>query len=317
MKSFNSRFTRWLSVFLVLALCGTADAWEWTRRQVDRDSLRLGEPLTLSLSVKAQPGEAVRWPLPGKAQLKGWRLLGADSLKDESTADGRQLSRVLALSRYQLGRAPLPELGPAGSDSLSPDSLVVWVVSQLPDSAQPADILEPAALPHSLGWWLGRIAVVLAALGLIAWLWSWWRKRQARPAVEAIIPPDPWRDFEAELERVQQLGLWRVQRTEEHYALLSLALRGLLEDCLGLPCRERSTDELRQVLRDSPLGDGDLAELLRLLEENDWVKYARRWPDPEIAGQQVERYRGWASTHREQLLERHRTLLAQQAGARP
>jgi len=303
----------WLALLWQLP---AARAWQWEDRHTESDSLRLGDPVRLSLTVSAAAGETVSWPLPGREVLGGWRLLGADSLKEENTIQGRRITRVLSLARYTLGEALLPTPGPLNADSTAQvDSLRVTVIATLPDSAQAADILEPARLAHSLGWWVIRIALGLAAALLLCWAWRRWRSRVARPKDQPPVPPDPWRDFEAALARIEVAALWRVQRTEEHYAELSLALRGLLEDCLGLPCRERSTEELRDLLRDTPLNEGDLAELLRLLEENDWVKYARRWPDGETSARQVERYRAWALLRREVLLERHRLLLSRHGEA--
>lgn len=290
--------------------------WQWESASLEPDSLLLGQPALLTMSVLAQAGEDLRWPLPEKAQWEGWRVLGVDSLLEESTPQGRRLTRVVRLARYQLGEAVLPLHGPLGSDSLAVDSLRALVLAQLPDSAQAADILEPESLAHTLWWWLSRAAVAVLALLLVGWAWRRWRRRGPKEKLPPPIPPDPWRDFEEELERIDQLGLWRVDRTEEHYARLSLALRGLLEDCLGMPCRERSTEELRILLRDSPLGEGDLAELLRVLEENDWVKYARRWPEGEECARQVGRYRAWAAQRRPLLLERHQQRLAMLAAPR-
>ncbi len=295
----------------LLLFTPNARAWQWSQRQVEKDSLLLGESLRLRLSVLAAPGEELRWPLPGKAQLGGWRLLGADSLVEETRPEGRLVTRVLQVARYRLGEAALPTPGPAGGDSLQVDSLRVMLLSQLPDSAQAADILEPSALPHSLWWWLSRAGALLALLLAAWWAWRRWKARGVVEKAPVIVPADPWKDFEAELLRIDELGLWRVDRTEEHYARLSLALRGLLEDCLGLPCRERSTEELRSLLRESPLSDGDLAELLRLLEENDWVKYARRWPQGDECSRQSARYRAWAELRRGALKERHQQILAQ------
>lgn len=291
-------------------------SWQWDEARLEPDSLLLGQPALLTLSVLAQAGEDLRWPLPEKTHWEGWRVLGVDSLKEENTPQGRRLTRVVRLARYQLGEAALPLHGPMGSDSLKVDSLRAVVLAQLPDSAIAADILEPDSLAHGLWWWISRGALVVLALLLAVWTWRRWRRRGPSVKVPPPISPDPWRDYEEELERIDQLGLWRVDRTEEHYARLSLALRGLLEDCLGLPCRERSTEELRPLLRDTPLSEGDLAELLRLLEENDWVKYARRWPDGGECERQVERYRAWAGQRRPLLLERHQQRLATLASLR-
>ncbi|MFA7331430.1 MAG: hypothetical protein WC326_10195 [Candidatus Delongbacteria bacterium] len=307
-------FLWWAGLLLGLAVVG-ARAWEWQSATVDRDSLTLGDPLTLSLSVTAAPAEAVDWPLPRPEQLGGWRLLGADSLAEQTEGGTRTLTRRLRLARFRLGPAPLPTPGPLldGQPAIG-DTLRLEVLATLPDSAQPADILEPGRLRHGWRWWLLRAGALLVLGGLAVWAWRRWRRTARLEPGGPALPPDPWQDFLAELARIEERALWRAGQVESHYADLSLALRGLLEDCLGLPCRERSTDELRAVLRDSPLTDGDLQELLRLLDENDWVKYARQWPAAETCARQSGRYLGWAEARRELLLERHRQR--QEAAAR-
>ncbi|MDP2359848.1 MAG: hypothetical protein Q8O14_03730 [bacterium] len=299
------------AVLMAILLGGSPlPAWEWASITLERDSLTLGDPLTLTIRVAAAPGELVDWPLPGRELLGGWRLLGADSLRTEEGAEGRLLMRTLRLARFQLGPAPLPVPGPwrEGRPALG-DTLRLEILGTLPDDAQAADILEPGRLAHGMGWWLARLGLVLLAALAAGLGWRWWRRAGQAPA-EPPLPPDPWQDFLDCLGAIQERGLWRRGEVETHYGDLSLALRGLLEDCLDLPCRERSTEELRELLRGSALDGGDLEALFLLLEENDWVKYARRWPAAETCARQVERYQQWAVPRKEKLLARHRALLA-------
>lgn len=308
-------------ILLLLLVAANARAWEWRSARVDQDSLTLGDPVTLILSVSAQHGEDVVWPLPAPEQLGGWRLLGADSLSDSTTTSERILTRRLVLARFSLGAAPLPTPGPwlDGQPALG-DSLPLQILATIPDSTQtPAALLEPARLRHDWRWWLSRLGAGALLALLLAWAWRRWRRSARLQPGGPELPPDPWQDFQDELQRIEGRALWRAGQVESHYADLSLALRGLLEDTLGLPCRERSTEELRLVLRDSPLTDGDLQELLRLLDENDWVKYARQWPDSNTCAAQIPRYLAWAQARRERLEERHRERLEarQRAVAEP
>lgn len=307
----RSRLRHALPALLLAALLAPRlAAWEWAGVTVDRDSLRLGDPLVLTLKVRAAAGERVDWPLPARAELGGWRLLGADSL-EEAEGGERLLARRLQVARYTLGPAPLPVPGPLrGRERAFGDTLRLEILASLPDTTRtPADILAPGRMPYGWRWWAAWAALA-AALAAAAWLGlRWWRRRVLAPPPELVLPPDPWHDFLARMGQIEARGLWRSGQVESHYAGLSLALRGLLEDCLGLPCRERSTEELRGLLVDTPLDDADLAELFRLLEENDWVKYARRWPDAETCARQVERYQKWALLRRDRLLARHRALL--------
>lgn len=306
------RMTRWPLLLWALLLPAASQAWTWHERRIDPDSLLLGQPLTLHLEVEAAPGEPVDWPLPTTEQLAGWRLVEADSLAERQEDGLRLLSRRLVLARFQLGEAPLPLPGPvAGDPAARPDTLRPVVLASLPDSVDAkADILAPEALRHGWRWWAARLAALLLAAGAAVWAWRRWRGRARPETVAPPLPPDPWADFLRESEGVDGLGLWLAGRTDEHFARHSLVLRGLLEDCLGLPCRERSTEELRVLLRDTPFSDGDLRELWRLLDENDQVKYARRWPDAAACAALSGRYRSWAEGRRDLLLERHRQRLA-------
>ena len=311
----STRTRRFLALLLLsLLLPAVARAWAWRTLQADPDSLLLGQPFTLQLEVEAALDEQVAWPLPAAEQLAGWRLLEADSLAERQEGDRRVLSRRLVLARFQLGEAALAVPGPLSPDPAAPpDTVRPVVLASLPDSVtEKADILAPASLRHGWRWWAARLAVLALLAGAAAWAWRRWRRRVRPESVAPPLPPDPWADFLREAAHIDGLGLWHAGRTEEHFALHSLALRGLLEDCLGLPCRERSTGELRLLLRDTPFSDGDLHELWRLLEENDQVKYARRWPDGAACAALSGRYRTWAEGRRELLLERHRQRLERQ-----
>jgi len=308
-----------LALLLVAACAPTARAWSWRSVKAEPDSLLLGQPLTLHLEIHVAEGEAPLWPLPAPEQLAGWRLLEADSLVERREEGTRILVRRLLLTRFRLGEAPLPVPGPLVDGAQdSPDTLWPVLLASLPDSVTgKADILAPGAMSRGWRWWALRLGVLALLAALAAHAWRRWRRRR-RVADEAPpVPPDPWSDFLRRQEQMDELGLWRAGRTEEHFAGHSLALRGLLEDCLGLPCRERSTEELRLLLRDTPFSDGDLHELWRLLEENDRVKYARRWPDGAACAALSGRYRAWAERQRETLGERHRRRLAEAGEPRP
>jgi hypothetical protein len=185
------------------------------------------------------------------------------------------------------------------------------VESSLPDTgkAELRDIAPPA--PVATRWRWGRITLALATLialaaGVVVWVRRPKRAVTPVPVLEPSIPPE-----EAALAALRELereSLAARGQVKEHYARLSLVLRGYLERRFRFPAVESTTDEIRESLARSPvLRDEESRNLFALLEEADLVKFARHDPGLGAAGDALARGRRWIETR----------LAARRAAARP
>jgi hypothetical protein len=113
-----------------------------------------------------------------------------------------------------------------------------------------------------LPWLLLAAAIIAATL-----LWWAWRRYRNRPQA----PVDPYVRAQGEFERIERMGLLEADRGAEYLALMVDAAREYL--AARVPGVRRS-DTTSELLRAMQPHDGVEADLPRLLERADLVKFA-------------------------------------------
>jgi hypothetical protein len=144
----------------------------------------------------------------------------------------------------------------------------VFVKSVLPADTSlriPKPARPPIVLPV-INWllWLGLLAAAIAAV--LLW-WAWWRWRN-RPKP----PIDPYARAQQEFARIEARHLLEDGQYAEYFATMVDVTREYL--AARVPGVRRS-DTTTELLRAMKPGAGAEAELPRLLEQADLVKFAR------------------------------------------
>jgi hypothetical protein len=239
------------------------------------DTVRIGDPFTVSVRVRAPAGAAIEFPA-GPDSTSAVQLIDPRTVR--TTADTAALDQTATyrLAAWDIGPQPI-ELGDvivtgAGADRrISVGRPSVFVRSVLPaDSTQrvpkPARPLVDQGIPR---WWLWALIATAVALALIA-LWWWWRRRpEAPPAIE-----DPLAVAEREFARVEALRLIEAGESGRHVALMIDVLRDYLAARHAAAPLSHTTSELTRALHLEP--SVPLERLSRLLDEADLIKFARR-----------------------------------------
>lgn len=175
---------------------------------LDPDSVHVGEPFTLGLTITlAAPGE-VRFPavLPVDDPLE---QRGPVSIR--SDGEGREWRAYYPLAAWRTGSHPLPaveaslETPERTSRPLTVRGPTVHVVSLIPAAMDDPQLRDarPYLRARTFPWWL---LALLGAVALAAW---WWRRRAASP-VAAGASPVPGSLALAELARLREA--WRAGR---------------------------------------------------------------------------------------------------------
>ena len=257
---------------------------------------RLGDPLTLTLTVESAPEVAVEMPAFGEA-------LGRFSIvnftpKQELAADGS----AVASQRYTLqapmsGKQRIPALRIEYLDrrqnpdndqyrELLSDTLSVTVASVLPEG-EVLDELRPARAalaetPDSVAkqyWPLALALVVLTGGGLLGFAW-WQRYAEARARMTA---------YDRALQRLSRLeeqGLPDATAADAWYVELSDIVRRYLEDQYGLRAPELTSEEFLQEAQRSEAMTPVQRELMPVfLEQCDRVKFAAYSPEQSESGE--------------------------------
>ncbi len=262
-------------------------------------SPRLGDPLVLTLEVKAAAGVTVEMPAFGDA-------LGRFAIVDfaprrEETADG-----VLSAQRYTLqvsasGRHRIPRLRVEFVDErdgrdpkpreLLTDELGFQVASVLPDG-EAATELRPARPPlkELEGPWLRRHWPWLAggggaAAALTAAVVMWLRRAEQRARLTAFDRAV------ARLERLRRAGLPEQSGMDAWYVELSDIVRRYIEERFALRAPEQTTEEFLLEAGRSALSRPHRELLSAFLETCDRVKFARYSPGARESQQALDEAR--------------------------
>ncbi len=254
------------------------------------DTVRLGEPVTLTWRVWLPKGSVATFPArPADDSLHHWT--GWTTTTRDLKGEYREHRLVASHQTFALGlvEVPGPPLrftipGEEPRDGRFPTVRFVVTPTVPQDGEEPPlrDLHGLVPPPWWATWpWLW-IAVGLAALALVAFLvWRWRRRRPAAAPAVAAAPGAPLEAPEVEARRrlaaLRARGLPEAGRTYEHGTELADLLRRYVERRFGSPQPGYTTGELARHL--SARGEArpdDVTALRGILEACDLTKFARR-----------------------------------------
>jgi hypothetical protein len=241
--------------------------------RVSPDTVLIGQPFNLFIKVRAPAG--VRFEFPGgpdtttqngihPVEVRGEKLV--TMLADTAVA-------LYHLTAWDVGVQPLrfPDVRItfAGKERrLSLAAALVFVKSVLPadTSLRVPKPPRPLIVLPVFNWmlWLALLAAAIIA----ALLWWAWRRYRNRPKA----PVDPYARAQQEFARIDQLRLLEDGAYADYYARMVDVVREYLT--ARVPGVRRS-DTSTELLRTMQPRHGVEAELPRLLERADLVKFAR------------------------------------------
>ena len=241
--------------------------------RVSPDTVLIGQPFSLFIKVVAPKGVRFEFPSgPDTATQNGVRPI---ELRGEKivTMLGDTAVALYHLVAWDIGTQPLrfPDVRvtfegqerrpPLGGASVFVKSVLPADTSlRVPRPARPLIVLPVFN-------WLRWLAL-LAALIAIALAWWAWRRYRNRPKP----PVDPYVRAQQEFARIEERRLLETGEPEEYFAAMVDVTREYL--AARVPGVRRS-DTTRELLRTMQPREGVEAELPRLLDRADMVKFAR------------------------------------------
>jgi hypothetical protein len=132
--------------------------------------------------------------------------------------------------------------------------------------------IKPALAPGPDLRWLYWALAVTAVLGLLAFAWRMWRKRN-KPAVAEMAPPPIPAETEA-LEMLDALAAEGNLNPKQFYFRLSAILRRYIERRYDIPAAEMTTEELLPEVDRLPLSLELAQPLKTFCRETDPIKFA-------------------------------------------
>jgi hypothetical protein len=241
--------------------------------KVSPDTVLIGQPFNLFIKVRAPAGVRFEFPngpdtttqngiLP--VELRGEKLV--TMLADTAVA-------LYHLTAWDIGvqslRFPDVRITFAGQERRLPlGGASVFVKSVLPadTSLRVPKPPRPIIVLPVFNWllWLALLAAAIVA----ALLWWAWRRYRNRPKA----PVDPYARAQQEFARIEQRRLLEDGNYPEYYASMVDVVREYLVARVPGVRRSNTSTELLRTMQPR---DGVEAELPRLLERGDLVKFAR------------------------------------------
>jgi hypothetical protein len=121
---------------------------------------------------------------------------------------------------------------------------------------------------------------IVGALALGALL-LWWYSR--RKGMVPFLVRTPLQRVLDDLSSIEQENYPAREEYKQLYLAVSDVVRGFAQKQMGLPLQERTTAEMRQLMRQARIAPDTAKQLISLFHECDLVKFSQVTPTPESA----------------------------------
>jgi hypothetical protein len=241
---------------------------------VTPDTVRVGDPFTVSVRVRAPQGAIIEFPQGPDSSVAVEPLdpvtirTLADSISVDQTAEYR-------LAAWRIGSLPIVFNDVVVRQDIGMRRVPITNVAVVVRSVLPADTALHVPKPprdvyrFGLPWWVWLVAG-LAGAALAALLWWLWRRRRRRPTVGIPAIVTVGREF----DRIESLGLVAAGEPARHVDLMVEALRDYLAATVPGASTSQTSSELSAFLRRARLTPH--LRCAALLAEADLVKFAGR-----------------------------------------
>ncbi|WP_411279593.1 hypothetical protein [Gemmatimonas sp.] len=242
------------------------------------DTVEVGDPFTLIVTVVVPDGARVEWPTIDDTTAMVVSRQPTKVTQESMRAGGRTERAEYALAAWNVGPLPIglnEAIVRYGSITLKvPLNASVFVKSVLPgDSSmhkpKPPRDLFPRLVPWWQRWW--PVLLVLAALALLWWLL---KRRRKRGNATAYVALDPYARAVHDFDRLDRLALADAGERGRYVALAIDVVRTYLALRNPLAALSLTSSELIGAIADDERVPRD--RLISLMADGDGIKFARR-----------------------------------------
>jgi len=281
---------RWfLMIGLVMGLLATASAQQAeVSANVPDESIAVGKPFSLDLSMKVPYGSYVEWNGFSTDTLSEQiDILKRGDLERTADADSNVIvQQRLTLMTFDTGYVTIPSLQLSAANSqLLTDPIQLYVNTIAVDTtqafkpiAQPID--QPMSKKEVFPWVLGALLLVLA--GIVVWFVVKHRKPKHIEGDDHVRGPviPPYTKAIGDLESLKQQKLWQAGKVKEYYSGLTDIAREYIEGQFGVNAVEMTTDDILEEVSELHFNDSLFGKLKDTMELADLVKFAKYAASP-------------------------------------
>lgn len=266
-----------LSLLIVVSVFGQ-------RYQLAADSsvIRIGEPLSFTLSLQLPAGQAWR-VLPLGDTLGNLDILSISPADTTAVKQDVLITQQIVASAYDSGQfiaGPCMAISSSG-DTLLSNLFEVRVNTLDVDTAQPfKDIYEPLEMPYTWRDFLPYIIAVIVLLLLLSVGYYIWKKHRQkvqkddeRPKPKE--PPHIW--ARAQLRLLEEKRLLEKGEEKQYHSRVSDIIRLYLEYRFAYYAMESTTEQIELEVLRLDLTVAAKETLIDVLKRADLVKFAKMW----------------------------------------
>ena len=272
------------SYIYILLLSSFAVAQTTVNVTVDTNKVLVGD--VIQLDVNVQTNEPILWP-----DIKG--LINPIEVQQLGTVDsmsrlGKDTYRQnISIQHFDTGTFVLPQIPFVNfdGDTFYSDSIIkISFIPVVLDTANTVfDIKEPKDVPFNFSEakpfiYSSLIFLLIILLGY--YLIQRFKQKISLEEEEEIIEQIPC-DEEAiqALRNLESKALCEKGAVKKHYVQLTEILRRYFDRAYDIDTLESTTDEIIEYLKDLKVDASLLTEITELLNEADFVKFAKSSPD--------------------------------------
>jgi hypothetical protein len=274
---------RYIFIFLAPLMATTYTVGQVAiRSSVDRNTILIGEPITLRLDAYFPLGVNINWKLPDS--IPHFDYLNRGRPDTVESIDGKKISQVLTLTSFDSGQWELPPfVMVVNNQPFYSDSLMINVAfiafDPTADYRDIKDIFEVAGNHTAMLPWIVGIATALC-IGITAYLLG---RKKKRPV---ILPPSvplagPYEEAMQALEALRLEGWSSNGEIKVYYTQLNEILRRFIFRKLNISTAEKTNEDLLQEFRGLSIPPDAYAEIVTALRMTDFVKFAKYLPQAE------------------------------------
>jgi hypothetical protein len=296
---YDLRFTIFWVCFLFFGISASSQV------KVELDSARhlIGDKIKVKISVPAQNGVSVQFPIP---DFKANKLVQVDTAKIDTLKKGTETTYIQEyhLSAFDSGKFYFPSLrfifkkdGDTAPKLFITDSIPIQLSRVAVDTTMPPKpIKDIAAIPYTWQEYMPYVLGGLALIGILCLLFWYLKRRKAKEVgMDAPKVPSmpPFEEAMAALAQLQKDKQWDRGETKEFFISLTDIIRRYIHRRWNVDAFEMTTPEIMKALKPYSISRENRTALRQVLDLADLVKFAKHSSVPEENIRSIEQAKGF------------------------
>lgn len=288
MKKIKIKYRNLLMTFILMVVSLAAIAQFNVKVSVDRDSLLIGDQISVHIQVEKPREARVEFPVFADELIEGIEIVDqtvVDSLKKDK--EFSILTKSLTITSFDAGKYFVPSMKfpvyyNQQSDTLISERKLLYVNTiEVDTAAAIKEIKAPYEAPLSFKEVLPYFLIVLgvAILALLV-IYIIKKRKKNEPIFSRAKPIEPAHIVAIrELNKLKTDKPWQKNRIKEYYSILTDILREYLHRTYDIKTLERTSSEILADLKKAGFDEEELYKLLQNIFWNaDLAKFAKYMP---------------------------------------